>query len=152
MLFALGVVSVFVTGGLSGIVPGQPALDLYFHDTYFVVGHFHLIMGVASVFGVFAGTFYWFPMMFGRMLHEGMGKVHFYLTFLGVYAMFIPMHFLGMAGHPRRYPDLTSVDFLGRLLPVHVLITHAAYTTAAVEFTFPVNLVWSLVRGAKWES
>ena len=157
MLFALGFVSIFVTGGLSGIVLGQPALDLYFHDTYFVVGHFHLIMGVASVFGIFAGTFYWFPKMFGRMLHEGMGKVHFYLTFLGVYAMFIPMHFLGMAGHPRRYADLTNFDFLGSLLPVHVVITHAAYTTAAVQLIFLVNLAWSLFRGVKaaanpWEA
>jgi cytochrome c oxidase subunit 1 len=80
MLFALGFVSLFVTGGVSGIFLGQPALDLYFHDTYFVVGHFHMIMGVAAIFGMFAGTFYWFPKMFGRMMNETMGKIHFYLT------------------------------------------------------------------------
>ena len=81
MLFALGFVSLFVTGGVSGIFLGQPALDLYFHDTYFVVGHFHMIMGVAAIFGMFAGTFYWFPKMFGRMMNETLGKIHFYCTF-----------------------------------------------------------------------
>ena len=97
MLFALGFVSLFVTGGISGIFLGQPALDLYFHDTYFVVGHFHMIMGVAAIFGMFAGTFYWFPKMFGRMMNETLGKIHFYCTFIGVYAIFTPMHFLGVA-------------------------------------------------------
>src|SRR3984885_6434062 len=123
MLFALGFVSLFVTGGLSGIFLGQPALDLYFHDTYFVVGHFHMIMGVAAIFGMFAGTFYWFPKMFGRMLNETLGKIHFYMTFVGVYAIFTPMHFLGIAGNPRRYSDFTNFDFLGKLLPVHFFMT-----------------------------
>src|SRR5258706_8103892 len=112
MLFALGFVSLFVTGGISGIFLGQPALDLYFHDTYFVVRHFHMIMGVAAIFGMFAGTFYWFPKMFGRMMHEGMGKLHFYLTFIGVYAIFTPMHFVGLAGNPRRYSDFSNVEYL----------------------------------------
>ena len=98
MLFALGFVSLFVTGGVSGIFLGQPSLDLYLHDTYFVVGHFHMIMGVAAIFGMFAGTFYWFPKMFGRMMNETLGKLHFYLTFIGVYAIFTPMHFLGLVG------------------------------------------------------
>src|SRR5216110_1036077 len=97
MLFALGFVSLFVSGGISGIFLGQPALDLYFHDTYFVVGHFHMIMGVAAIFGMFAGTFYWFPKMFGRMMNETLGKLHFYLTFIGVYCIFTPMHYLGIA-------------------------------------------------------
>ena len=98
MLFALGFVSLFVTGGISGIFLGQPALDLYFHDTYFVVGHFHMIMGVAAIFGMFAGTFYWFPKMFGRMMNETLGKIHFYATFIGVYSIFTPMHFVGLLG------------------------------------------------------
>ena len=98
MLFALGFVSLFVTGGLSGIFLGQPRVDLYFHDTYFVVAHFHMIMGVAAIFGIFAGTYFWFPKMFGRMMNETLGKIHFWLTFVGVYAIFMPMHFLGMAG------------------------------------------------------
>src|SRR5437660_6430779 len=88
MLFALGFVSLFITGGISGIFLGQPALDLYLHDTPFVVGHFHMIMAVAAIFGMFAGTFYWFPQMFGRMMHEGLGKLHFYLTFIRVYSIF----------------------------------------------------------------
>jgi cytochrome c oxidase subunit I len=157
MLFALGFVSLFVTGGLSGIFLGQPALDLYFHDTYFVVGHFHMIMGVAAIFGMFAGTFYWFPKMFGRMLNETLGKIHFYMTFVGVYAIFTPMHFLGIAGNPRRYADFTNFDFLGKLLPVHFFMTQAAYFTAAAQILFLVNLFWSMKKGKKapanpWEA
>src|SRR5712671_4685845 len=102
MLFALGFVSLFVSGGLSGLFLAQPSLDLYLHDTYFVIAHFHLIMGVAAIFGMFAGMYFWFPKMFGRFLNEGLGKVHFWFTFVGVYAIFMPMHFLGLAGHPRR--------------------------------------------------
>ena len=90
MLFALGFVSLFVTGGLSGIFLGQPSVDIYFHDTYFVVAHFHMIMGVAAIFGIFAGTYYWFPKMFGRMMNETLGRIHFWFTFVGVYAIFMP--------------------------------------------------------------
>lgn len=157
MLFALGFVSLFVTGGLSGIFLGQPALDLYFHDTYFVVAHFHMIMGVAAIFGMFAGTYYWFPKMFGRMMNEKIGKIHFYLTFLGVYAIFTPMHFLGMAGNPRRYSDFSNFEFMNALMPVHTFMTHAAYFTAAAQILFLINLFWSLKKGAKapmnpWEA
>jgi cytochrome c oxidase subunit 1 len=147
MLFALGFVSLFVTGGISGIFLGQPALDLYFHDTYFVVGHFHMIMGVAAIFGMFAGTFYWFPKVTGRLMNETLGKIHFYLTFIGVYAIFTPMHFLGIAGNPRRYADFTNFDFLGKLLPVHTFMTHAAIGTAVVQLIFLFNLIWSAKKG-----
>jgi cytochrome c oxidase subunit 1 len=147
MLFALGFVSLFVTGGISGIFLGQPALDLYFHDTYFVVGHFHMIMGVAAIFGMFAGTFYWFPKVTGRFMNETLGKIHFYLTFIGVYAIFTPMHFLGIAGNPRRYADFTNFDFLGKLLPVHTFMTHAAFATAVVQLIFLFNLIWSAKKG-----
>ncbi|MCU1257608.1 MAG: Cytochrome-c oxidase [Bryobacterales bacterium] len=148
MLFALGFVSLFITGGLSGLFLGQPVLDQYFHDTTFVVAHFHIIMGVAAIFGIFAATFYWFPLMFGRMLNERLGKLHFYLTFIGAYAIFLPMHFTGFAGNPRRYADLTSFQFLAPLLPIHVWMTDAAYLTAAVQVLFLVNLFWSMKRGA----
>jgi cytochrome c oxidase subunit 1 len=148
MLFALGFVSIFVTGGLSGLFLGQPALDQYFHDTYFVVAHFHLIMGVASIFALFAGTAYWFPLMFGRFINERLGKAHFYLTFLGAYAIFLPMHFLGFAGHPRRYAELTNFQFLTQLLPIHKEMTYAAYFTAAVQLLFVVNVFWSARWGA----
>ncbi len=147
MLYALGFISIFVTGGLSGIVVGQPGLDQYFHDTYFVVAHFHIIMGVAGIFTIFAATAYWFPLLFGRMMNETLGKWHFYLTFVGVYAVFLPMHFAGFAGNPRRYADFTTFDFLAPLMPLHRWITHAAYFTAAVQLIFLANLVWSARRG-----
>src|SRR3984893_18057410 len=149
MLFALGFVSLFVSGGISGIFLGQPALDLYFHDTYFVVGHFHMIMGVAAIFGMFAGTFYWFPKMFGKMMNEPMGKLHFYCTFIGVYAIFTPMHYLGIAGNPRRYSDFSNVEYLSPLMPVHHFMTYAAYFTAAVQIIFVINLFWSMAKGPK---
>jgi cytochrome c oxidase subunit 1 len=147
MLYALGFISVFVTGGLSGIVVGQPGLDQYFHDTYFVVAHFHMIMGVAGVFTLFAATAYWFPLLFGRMLNETWSKVHFYLTFIGVYAIFLPMHFVGIAGNPRRYADFTTFDFLAPLMPLHKGITYAAYFTAAVQLIFLANVIWSAWKG-----
>jgi cytochrome c oxidase subunit 1 len=157
MLFAIGFVSLFVSGGLSGLFLGQPSLDLYLHDTYFVVAHFHIIMGVAAIFGIFAGTYYWFPKMFGRMMNEGLGKVHFWFTFIGVYCIFMPMHYLGVAGHPRRYADTTGVDYLAALHPLHIFISIAAFVTIAAQFVFLINLFWSLFRGPKagvnpWES
>ena len=157
MLFALGFVSLFVSGGLSGLFLGQPSLDLYFHDTYFVVAHFHMIMGVAAIFGIFTGTYYWFPKMFGRMMHEGLGKLHFWLTFVGVNAIFMPMHFLGLVGHPRRYADTTGVDYLAGLLPLQKFISVVAFITAAAQLIFLANLFWSLFKGKKapenpWEA
>ena len=147
MLFALGFVSVFVTGGLSGIFLGQPDLDAYFHDTYFVVAHFHLIMGIAALFGIFAATFYWFPLMFGRMLDERLGKIHFYLTFIGAYATFGPMHFAGFAGNPRRYSDFTTFDFLAGVMPLQRWISGAAFCLASVQVIFLWNLFKSMRRG-----
>jgi cytochrome c oxidase subunit 1 len=138
MLFALGFVSLFVTGGLSGLFLAQPTLDLYFHDTFFVVAHFHFVMGVAAIFGIFGGTYFWYPKMFGRMLNEGVGKVHFWLTFIGVYCVFMPMHFLGMIGRPRRYADLTGMNFLNvpHVLHVEYFISIAAFiTVGAIYFS-----------------
>ncbi|PYV53172.1 MAG: cytochrome c oxidase subunit I, partial [Acidobacteria bacterium] len=112
MLFAIGFVSLFVSGGLSGPFLAQPAIDIPLHDTYFVVAHFHLIMGVAAIFGIFAGTYYWFPKMFGRMMNSKLGVVHFVITFIGAYAIFMPMHYLGMSGNPRRYSQFTEVNYL----------------------------------------
>ena len=94
-LFCLGFVSVFVSGGISGFFLAQPSIDTYLHGTYFVVGHFHFVMGVAAMFGIFAGTYFWFPKMYGRMMNETLGKIHFTLTLIGVYAIFMPMHYLG---------------------------------------------------------
>jgi cytochrome c oxidase subunit 1 len=148
MLFSLGFVSIFVTGGLSGIFLGQPQIDAYFHDTYFVVAHFHLIMGIAALFAIFAGTFYWFPLMFGRMMDERLGKIHFYLTFIGAYATFLPMHFAGFAGSPRRYSDFTTFDFLAPIMPLQRWITGSAFCLAAVQLIFLWNLFHSIWRGS----
>jgi cytochrome c oxidase subunit I len=157
MLFAVGFVSFFVTGGLSGPILAQPSLDQYVHDTYFVVAHFHLIMGVAAIFGIFAATYFWFPKMFGRMMNEPLGKLHFWLTFLGAYAIFMPMHFLGMAGHPRRYAQMTDLQYLQALVPMQKFITYAAAITIAAQLIFLVNLFWSMKRGKRaadnpWEA
>jgi cytochrome c oxidase subunit 1 len=147
MLFALGFVSLFVSGGITGLLLAQPALDIQLHDTYFVVAHFHIIMGVAAVFGIFAGTYYWFPKMFGRMLSERLGRIHFWFSLVGVYAIFMPMHFLGIAGHPRRYAQLTEFQYLRHLQPLHLFITVAAFITIAAQLVFLFNLFWSLRKG-----
>jgi cytochrome c oxidase subunit 1 len=147
MLFSLGFVSVFVTGGLSGLFLGQPQIDAYFHDTYFVVAHFHLIMGIAALFGIFAATFYWFPLMFGRMMDERLGKLHFYLTFVGAHAVFLPMHFAGFAGNPRRYSDFTTFDFLAKVMPLQRWITWSAFVLASAQLIFLWNLFHSIRHG-----
>lgn len=149
MLFALGFVSLFVSGGVTGLFLAQPSIDLFFHDTYFVVAHFHLIMGVAAIFGIFAATYFWFPKMFGRHLNEGAGKLHFWLTFVGVYAIFMPMHWLGMVGHPRRYAELTGATYLTPLIPVQKFVSIAAFITIGSQFIFAFNFLWSLKKGKK---
>src|SRR5246500_4946511 len=136
MLFAIGFVSLFVSGGLSGPFLAQPTLDIPLHDTYFVVGHFHLIMGVAAIFGIFAATYYWFPKMFGRMMNEGWGKAHFWLTFIGTYAIFMPMHYLGMAGQTRRYSEFTQVAYQMKLVPLQKIMTFPGIVTLATHITF----------------
>ncbi|MGB6991577.1 MAG: cbb3-type cytochrome c oxidase subunit I [Candidatus Sulfotelmatobacter sp.] len=157
MLYAIGFVSLFVSGGLSGPFLAQPVLDIQLHDTYFVVGHFHLIMGVAAIFGMFAATYYWFPKMFGRMMNETWGRVHFFITLIGTYAIFMPMHYLGIAGGTRRYSQYTEVAYLAKLMPIHRFMTYAAIITIAAQFIFVINLFWSMFKGKKaidnpWEA
>jgi len=157
MLFSLGFVSLFVSGGLGGIFLGQTSVDLFLHDSYFVVGHFHMIMGVAAIFGMFSATYYWFPKMFGRMMNETLGKFHFFLTLIGVYMIFIPMHALGVAGAPRRYYDSTDYEFLSSIISMNTLISWAAFLTVGAQVLFAINLLWSWWRGPKapdnpWES
>ena len=148
MMFCLAFISMFVTGGLTGIFLAHPAIDAYLHATYFVVGHLHLVMGVSAIFAIFAATYYWYPKMFGRMLSERLGMTHFWLTFVGVYCIFMPMLLLGISGNPRRYAMLTS-DFLVPLIPMHRFITIAALATVAVQFVFVFNLIWSAFRGER---
>jgi cytochrome c oxidase subunit I len=148
MLFAIGFVSFFVTGGLSGIFLAQPALDNMLHGTYYVVAHFHLVMAVAAIFGIFAATHYWFPKMFGRMMSEPLGKAHFWLTFAGAYCIFMPMHFVGIDGGIRRYADSSGVHYMAALQPLHVFMTIAAFITGAAQLLFFYNFFHSLKSGA----
>jgi cytochrome c oxidase subunit I len=149
MLFAIGFVSLFVSGGLSGLFLAQPAVDLRLHATYYVVAHFHLVMGVAAIFGIFAATYFWFPKMFGRMMNETLGKIHFWLTFIGTYCIFMPMHFIGIAGAIRRYADYTGVTYLAKFQPVHLFMSIAAFVTAFGQLFFFINFFWSLKKGPK---
>jgi cytochrome c oxidase subunit 1 len=144
-LFCIGFISVFISGGISGFYLAQPSLDTYLHATYFVVAHFHFVMAVASLFGVFAGTYFWFPKMFGRM-NDTWGKIHFWLTFLGVYCVFMPMHYLGLVGNVRRYSAFVD-DYLAPLIPVHRFITIAALLTGAAQLIFLANLIYSRFWG-----
>ena len=157
MLYAIGFVSLFVSGGLSGPFLAQPVLDIPLHDTAFVPAHFHLIMGVAAIFGIFGATYYWFPKMFGRMMNEGMARWHFFLTLIGTYCIFMPMHYLGMAGQPRRYSQFTELAYLQHLIPLNRFITYAAIITISGQLIFLFNLFWSMFKGPKasdnpWEA
>jgi cytochrome c oxidase subunit I len=164
MLFALGFVSLFITGGLTGPILAQPILDEYLHNTFFVVAHFHLIMAMAGVFGLFAATYYWFPLITstpthtGRLLSEPLGRWHFWLTLLGAYAVFLPMHFTGLMGEPRHYSQLTGIpglagylspagQLLSQTIPLNLFITYAAIFLASAQLIFLINLVWTLRRG-----
>ena len=154
MLFALGFVSLFISGGLSGIIVAQPILDEYLHNTFFIVGHFHLIMAMAGVFGLFCATYYWFPLLaHGRMLSERLGKWHFWLTLLFAYTTFLPMYFSGLAGEPRHYAQLTGLNppaqaLLGATAPAQLHITAGAIALGLTQLLFLFNLVRTLRRPA----
>ena len=147
-LFGLGVVSLFVTGGLTGIFLGTNATDIQLHDTYFVVGHFHFIMAGAGLFGAFGAVYYWYPKMFGRMLSERLGKIHFWITFVAYYAVFFPMHYLGVSGMMRRIYDPNVYEFLQPLQPVNLFITISAFVLFAGQLVFIYNYFVSMRRGA----
>ena len=149
MLFALGFVSLFVAGGISGLILGQSSLDLAMHDTYIVPAHFHLVMGVASIFGMFAALYFWFPKMFGRYMNETIGKFHFWVTFIGVYCIFVPMHVMGLVGMPRRYSQFTEYEFLHGLHPLVLFVSISAIITITVQLVFYFNVIWSIFKGAK---
>ena len=150
MLFSIGLVSFFISGGLTGIILGNSALDIQLHDTYFVVAHFHLVMGAASAFGLLAGVYHWFPKMFGKLMDEKLGYIHFWLTFIGIYLVFFPMHYIGIAGFPRRYYAFTSYDFTKNIFAdMNSFISLAAIFTFTAQWVFIYNFVNSLIRGKK---
>ena len=149
MMFAIGMVSFFISGGVTGIFLGNAALDINIHDTYFVVAHFHLVMGSASIFGMLCGVYHWYPKMFGRMMNEKLGYLHFWLTFIGAYLVFFPMHFMGIDGVPRRYYAFTEFAFMEKWVSVNILITWAAIIAGAAQVAFIINFFTSIWRGKK---
>ena len=149
MLFSIGLVSTFITGGLTGIILGDSTLDINVHDTYFVVAHFHLVMGISALYGMFAGIYHWFPRMFGRMLNKNLGYVHFWVTAICAYGVFFPMHFIGLAGLPRRYYTNTNFPLFDDLQNVNVLITTFALIGGAFQLVFLYNFFVSIFYGKK---
>ncbi|MFZ9387434.1 MAG: cytochrome c oxidase subunit I [Chitinophagaceae bacterium] len=148
-LFAIGFVSLFISGGLTGIFLGNSTIDIHLHDTMFVVAHFHIVMGVASMFGMFAGVYHWFPKMFGRYLNNTLGYVHFWVTMVGAYLIFWPMHYQGLAGMPRRYLDKSSWVSFGQFKDLDKMITVVSIIVFAVQLMFVFNFFYSIFKGRK---
>jgi len=149
MLFSIGLVSFFISGGVTGLFLGNSALDIFLHDTYFVVAHFHLVMGSAAFFGMIAGVYHWFPKMFGRMMDEKLGYIHFWFTFVGVYLIFFPLHYIGIAGFPRRYYSFTNFDAFSSFGDLNMFVSVAAILTFGAQFIFLFNFFYSIFRGRK---
>jgi cytochrome c oxidase subunit 1 len=154
MLFAIGLVSTFITGGVTGIILADSALDIMMHDTYFVVAHFHIVMGMSAVFGMFGGVYHWFPKMFGRMMNTRLGYAHFWVTLIGAYGVFFPMHFVGLAGAPRRYYDYSAYTEFDNhsfelMVDLNQIITTFAIIAALGQVIFLFNFFYSIFRGPK---
>jgi cytochrome c oxidase subunit I len=157
-LFAIGFVSLFISGGLTGIFLGNSTLDLHLHDTYFVIAHFHIVMGVASFFGMFAGIYHWYPKMYGRYLNNTLGYIHFWVTMIGAYLIFWPMHYEGLAGMPRRYYDFSVWESFKHFGTLNQFISFVSIIVFAVQLLFVFNFFYSIWKGRKvttqnpWES
>jgi cytochrome c oxidase subunit 1 len=149
MLNALSFVAMFVIGGLSGIFMACTPVDMYIHDTYFIVAHIHYVLFGGSLFGIFGGVTYWYPKMFGRMMNETLGKIHFWITFVAFNCTFFPMHILGMGGHMRRIYNPTQYDFLKPLEPINMFISISAFVLGSAQFIFLANIIWSYFKGEK---
>ena len=147
MLFAIGFVALFIVGGLTGIFLGNSAIDIDLHDTYFVVAHFHLVMGIAAFFGMFAGVYHWFPKMFGRFLNRTLGYIHFWVTFVAAYLIFFPMHF--EVGLPRRYPSYENFQFADMFAELNSFISTVAIISFAAQLLFVFNFFYSIYRGRR---
>ena len=157
MLFTIGFVSTFITGGLTGLILGDSALDINVHDTYFVVGHFHIVMGLSAIYGMFSGVYHWFPKMYGRMMNKKLGYLHFWVTFISAYGVFFPMHFLGLAGLPRRYYTNSAFPMFDNLTDINIIITFFAIVGGLVQLVFVFNFFYSIFKGSKastnpWEA
>ena len=149
MLFALGFVSLFISGGLTGLFLGNSALDIHLHDTYFVVAHFHIVMGISAFFGMFAGVYHWFPKMYGRFMNNTLGYIHFFITFAGSYVIFWPMHYEGLAGMPRRYYDFTNWESFKQFADLNQMISIAAIIVFFAQLLFVFNYFVSIWKGKK---
>jgi cytochrome c oxidase subunit 1 len=150
MLFAIGFIFTFIHGGLTGLFLGNVVIDLPLSDTYFVVAHFHMVMGVSPIMVLFAALYHWYPLMTGRMFNETLGKLHFWFTFLGTYAIYLPMHYLGFLGVPRRYFAMGTTDFIPESAQsLNASITVSALIVGAAQMIFLVNVIWSMRNGAK---
>ncbi len=149
MMFAIGFVSLFISGGLTGIFLGNSALDLHLHDSYFVIAHFHIVMGVSAFFGMFAGVYHWYPKMFARHMNNTMGYVHFWLTLIGAYLIFWPMHYEGLSGLPRRYFIHSNFHSFNHYGPLNEFITIAAIMVFCAQLLFVFNFFYSMYKGRK---
>jgi len=149
MLFAIGFVSLFISGGLTGIWLGNSALDIHLHDTYFVIAHFHIVMGVASMFGMFAGIYHWFPKMYGKQLNNTLGYIHFWVTLVGAYLIFWPMHYEGLAGMPRRYYDFSIWESFKQFGELNKFISLVSMIVFMVQLMFLFNFFYSIFKGRK---
>src|SRR6187402_1718760 len=151
MLFAIGFVSLFISGGLTGIWFGNSTIDIHLHDTVFIVAHFHIVMGVSAFFGMFAGVYHWYPKMFGRYLNNTLGYIHFFITFAGAYLIFWPMHYEGMAGVPRRYLDRSIWTSFNQFGELNKMITIVSIVVFAVQLMFVFNFFYSIFKGRRSE-
>jgi cytochrome c oxidase subunit I len=149
MLFAIGFVSLFISGGLTGIWLGNSALDVHLHDTYFVIAHFHIVMGVSAFFGMYAGVYHWFPKFYGRYLNNTLGYIHFWITLIGAYLIFWPMHYQGLAGVPRRYYDFSSWVSFNQFGDLNRFISTVSMIVFAAQLMFVGNFIFSIFRGRK---
>ena len=149
MLFAVGFVSLFISGGLTGIFLGNSTLDIHLHDTYFVVAHFHIVMGVASMFGMFAGVYHWYPKMYGRYMNNTLAYIHFWVSLVGAYLIFWPMHYQGLAGMPRRYTDFSNWESFKNFGEMNRFISTVAMIVFVVQLLFIFNFFYSIWKGRK---
>jgi cytochrome c oxidase subunit I len=149
MLFSIGFVSMFISGGLTGIWLGNSTLDIHLHDTYFVVAHFHIVMGVSAFFGMFAGLYHWFPKFYGRYMNNTMSYIHFWVTLIGAYLIFWPMHYQGLAGMPRRYVDYSNWPSFNHFSDLNRFISTVAMIVFAIQLLFVFNFFYSIFKGRR---